>query len=57
VPPRPLWQPLLSRATGASGIGEGVLLGLVTGVGIAGAVLFVTGYFNPKRGVVETAEA
>lgn len=40
---------LLARATGASGIGEGLVLGLVTGVGIAGTVLFVTGYFDPKK--------
>jgi uncharacterized membrane protein required for colicin V production len=40
---------LLARAANASGIGEGLVLGLVTGVGIAGAVLFVTGYFDPKK--------
>lgn len=25
------------------------MLGLVIGIGIAGAVLFVTGYFDPKK--------
>ena len=40
---------VLARATGAEGVGQGVALGLLTGVGIAGAALFVTGYFDPHK--------
>jgi hypothetical protein len=40
---------MLAEATGAETFGDGVVLGLVTGVGIAGAVLFVTGYFDPHK--------
>jgi hypothetical protein len=38
-----------AAATGAAGVGDGIVLGLVVGVGIAGSVLFVTGYFDPKK--------
>jgi hypothetical protein len=40
---------LLAEAVGAASVADGVVLGLVTGVGIAGSVLFVTGYFDPKK--------
>jgi uncharacterized protein DUF1761 len=40
---------MLAQATGSDTFGEGIVLGLVTGVGIAGAVLFVTGVFDPKK--------
>lgn len=40
---------VLAHATGADSLGDGIALGLLTGVGIAGAVLFVTGYFDPKK--------
>jgi hypothetical protein len=40
---------MLAQATGADSFGDGVVLGLAAGVGIAGAVLFVTGYFDPKK--------
>jgi hypothetical protein len=40
---------LLARAAGADSVGEGLVLGLVAGVGIAGAVLFTTGFFDPKK--------
>jgi hypothetical protein len=40
---------MLAEATGSDTFGEGIVLGLVTGVGIAGAVLFVTGVFDPKK--------
>jgi hypothetical protein len=39
---------LLARVTGASGIAEGLLLGVVIGVGIAGGAV-VTGYFDPVK--------
>jgi hypothetical protein len=40
---------MLAEATGTDKFGEGIVLGLVTGVGIAGAVLFVTEIFDPKK--------
>jgi uncharacterized protein DUF1761 len=40
---------MLAQASGSDTFGEGVVLGLVTGVGIAGTVLFVTGVFDPKK--------
>jgi hypothetical protein len=40
---------MLAEATGSDTFGEGIVLGLVGGVGIAGAVLFVTGVFDPKK--------
>jgi hypothetical protein len=40
---------VLARAVGADGVGDGVVLGLVTGVGISGAVLLVTGFFDPVK--------
>jgi hypothetical protein len=40
---------MLAEATGSDTFGEGIVLGLVTGVGIAGAVLLVTGIFDPKK--------
>jgi hypothetical protein len=40
---------LLARATDSNTAGEGVFLGLIVGIGIAGSVLFVTGVFDPKK--------
>jgi hypothetical protein len=40
---------MLAEASRTDTFGEGIVLGLVTGVGIAGAVLFVTGIFDPKK--------
>lgn len=40
---------MLATAVGADGFGDGVVLGLVTGVGIAASVLFVTGYFDATK--------
>ena len=40
---------MLGAGTGSDTFGEGICLGLVTGIGIAGAVLFVTGVFDPKK--------
>ncbi|HJP66708.1 MAG TPA: DUF1761 domain-containing protein [Actinomycetota bacterium] len=40
---------MIARATGSDTVGEGIVLGLVVGVGIAGAVLAVTGLFDPKK--------
>jgi Protein of unknown function (DUF1761) len=40
---------MLGQASGTDTFGEGIVLGLVAGIGIAGAVLFVTGVFDPKK--------
>ena len=40
---------MLAEAAGADGFGDGVVLGLVVGVGIAGAILFVTALFEPTK--------
>jgi len=40
---------MLAVATGSDTLAEGLMLGLVVGIGISGAVLFVTGYFDPKK--------
>lgn len=40
---------MLAAATGSDTFGEGVVLGVVVGVGVAAAVLFVTGIFDPKK--------
>jgi hypothetical protein len=40
---------MLAEATGSNTFGEGIVLGLVAGLGIAGTVLFVTGVFDPKK--------
>jgi Protein of unknown function (DUF1761) len=40
---------MLAVATGTDTAGEGIVLGLVTGVGIAAAALFVTGFFDPQK--------
>ena len=40
---------MLAAATGSDTIGEGIVLGLVTGVGIAFSALFVTGFFDPQK--------
>lgn len=40
---------MLAEATGSDTVTEGITLGLVVGVGVAGSVLFVTGVFDPKK--------
>lgn len=40
---------LLASAAGAETLVDGVVLGLIAGLGIAGTALFVTGYFDPKK--------
>ena len=40
---------MLAAATGSNTVGEGIVLGLVTGVGIALSGLFVTGFFDPQK--------
>ena len=40
---------MLARATGTDTVGEGIVLGLVTGVGIAASVLAVSGLFDPQK--------
>jgi hypothetical protein len=39
---------LLAAATGTDALGEGIVLGIVVGLGVAAAVLFDTYYFDPK---------
>jgi uncharacterized protein DUF1761 len=39
----------LAVATGTDTIGEGIVLGLFAGIGIAAAVLFVTAIFEPTK--------
>ena len=40
---------MLAKASGTDTVGEGIVLGLVTGVGIATAVLAVGGLFDPQK--------
>jgi uncharacterized protein DUF1761 len=40
---------MLDEATGTNSLGEGIVLGLVTGVGIAAPIVAVTGLFDPKK--------
>jgi hypothetical protein len=40
---------MIAQASGADSFGDGVVLGLVAGIGISGAVLFVTGYFDMTK--------
>jgi hypothetical protein len=39
----------LADATGSTSVTEGIALGLVVGVGIVSAILFVTGALDPTR--------
>jgi hypothetical protein len=40
---------MVAASTATDTVAEGVVLGVVAGIGIAGAVLFVTGVFDPKK--------
>lgn len=40
---------MLAVATGSDSFGEGLVLGLVAGVGIAGVLAYVTAVFDPKK--------
>jgi Protein of unknown function (DUF1761) len=40
---------MVSAATGSDSLGEGIVLGLVTGIGIALSSLLVTGFFDPQK--------
>lgn len=40
---------MLAAGTGSDTVAEGLVLGLVAGVGIAAAILMVTGWFDPKK--------
>ncbi|MGH2604386.1 MAG: DUF1761 domain-containing protein [Dehalococcoidia bacterium] len=40
---------MLAAASQTDTFVEGLVLGVVTGLGIAGAIMFITGYFEPKK--------
>jgi hypothetical protein len=40
---------MLIPATDSDTVGEGIVIGLVAGIGIAGSALFVTGYFDLQK--------
>ena len=40
---------MLAAATGSDTVGEGICLGLVTGIGLVGSVLLTTALFDPKK--------
>ncbi len=40
---------MLAEATGSTTVGEGLALGLVVAIGIAAAIVVVTGWFDPKK--------
>jgi hypothetical protein len=40
---------MVTVATGSQTVGEGIVIGMVAGLGIAGSALFVTGYFDPQK--------
>jgi hypothetical protein len=40
---------MLSAATGTDTFGEGVVLGLVAGIGLVASALFVTGFVDPRK--------
>lgn len=40
---------MLAVATSSDTVGEGVVLGLVTGIALAASALVVTGFFDPKK--------
>ena len=41
-------RPVREHGPAFPSFGEGIVLGLVAGIGVAGAVLAVTAYFDPK---------
>ncbi|HZO63411.1 MAG TPA: DUF1761 domain-containing protein [Kribbellaceae bacterium] len=40
---------MLAEATGTDTFGEGIVLGIVAGVGLTAAALYVTGFFDPRK--------
>ena len=40
---------MVSEATSTDTFGEGIVLGLVAGVGLVASALFVTGFFDPRK--------
>jgi len=40
---------MVSEATRTDSFGEGIVLGLVAGIALVGAALFVTGFFDPRK--------
>jgi hypothetical protein len=40
---------MVTVATGSDSLAEGLVVGLVAGLGVAGSALFVTGYFDPQK--------
>lgn len=40
---------MIAKSTGSDTFADGIVLGLVVGVGVSAAVLFVTGIFDPKK--------
>ena len=40
---------MIAKSTGSDTVGDGIVLGLVAGIGISGAVLAVTGLFDTKK--------
>ena len=40
---------MLAEATGSTTVGEGLALGIVVAIGIAAAIVLVTGWFGPKK--------
>ncbi len=40
---------MLAAASGSDSVGEGIVLGIVTGIGVVGAVLYPTALFDPQK--------
>jgi hypothetical protein len=40
---------MVAEASGTDTFGEAIVLGIVTGLGLAGMALLVTGFFDPKK--------